>query len=258
MSRLDRSSVPGDDGPTVDGIFNLRDVGGWPTVGGSHVLSGRLFRAASLDAITDRGLAELGALGLRTVFDLRSSPELERHGRFPVDRLPVRWEHLASSVGPPAGDDQRSARMLEHPDPMEAMYLETMRTSGPEFARGLRILADPANLPAVAHCTSGKDRTGLFVVVIHLAIGVSLDDALAHYVQPREVTEQTHEQMVARYPEIARLPQEKAMRMAGTNTRWVTRALDSIGGDEAIPDWLASHGCDHHTQARLRTALTGD
>lgn len=250
--------IPADAGRVldIDGTFNARDIGGYPTLGGATVSAGCLYRSATLDAITDHGIDRLRSVGVRTVFDLRSPDEVERHGRFPVDRAPVRWEHLASAIAPPAGEDDRSVRLREHPDPMAPMYIDIIRTSGPEFARGLRILADTANHPAIVHCTSGKDRTGVFVVLLHLVLGVSLEDALEHYLQDEATTERAAQDMMARYPEMAELPREKMMRMAGTNARWVSGALASIGGADAVPDWLAQHGCDHHTQARLRAALT--
>lgn len=250
--------VPEDAGRalSIDGTFNARDIGGYPTLGGTRVSSGRLFRSATLDQITDRGISDLRALGLRTVFDLRSRGEVERHGRFPVDRAPVRWEHLPSAVAPPAGNDERSTRLRAHPDPMAPMYIDIIKTSGPEFARGLRILADPVNHPAIVHCTSGKDRTGVFILLLHLVLGVSLEHALDHYRQDDEITARAAAEMMSRYPEMAELPREKMLRMAGTNTRWVSGALASIGGADAVPDWLATHGCDQHAQARLRAAFT--
>ena len=240
----------------VDGTFNVRDIGGYPTLGGTRVATGHLLRSASLDQITDRGIEALRSFGLRTVLDLRSLDEIERHGRFPVEDLPVRWEHLASAIGPPTPGSDRGRTLLDHPDPMEPMYLEILESSGAEFARGLRILADEANHPAIVHCTSGKDRTGVFVVLLHLVLGVSMDDALHHYRQDDHTTDRAAIDMANRYPEMAALPPEKMMRMAGTNVRWVAGALASIGGEHVVPDWLAAHGCDHHVQARLRTAFT--
>ena len=256
MSGSERTRAEAGRALIIGGTFNVRDVGGYPTLGGARVLSGCLFRSATLDNLTDQGIATLQSLGLRTVFDLRSRNELERHGRFPVERASVRWEHLPSSVAPPSGNDDRSVRLREHPDPMAPMYLEIMRTSGPEFARGLRILADTANHPAIVHCTSGKDRTGVFVLLLHLVLGVPLEDALDHYLQDADTTEQVAAEMMSRYPEMAEMPPEKMMRMAGTNPRWVTGALASIGGADAVPGWLAAHGCDQHAQARLRAAFT--
>lgn len=255
MSGRERTSAGAERELIIDGTFNVRDIGGRSTLGGARVASGRLFRSATLDAVTDQGIETLTALGLRTVLDLRSPAEVERHGRFPVERAPVRWEHLASAVGPPAGSDDRSVRLREHPDPMAPMYIDIIKTSGPEFARGLRILADPANHPAIVHCTSGKDRTGVFVLLLHLVLGVSLEDALDHYLQDDNTTDRAATEMISRYPEMAELPRDKVMRMAGTRTHWMSGALATIGGDEAVPAWLASHGCDQHVQARLRAAF---
>lgn len=256
MSGSERSRVEAGRALIIDGTFNARDIGGYATLGGARVSSGCLFRSATLDAVTDQGISALQSLGLRTVFDLRSHGEVERHGRFPVERASVRWEHLPSSVAPPAGNDDRSVRLREHPDPMAPMYIDIVKTSGPEFARGLRILADTANHPAIVHCTSGKDRTGMFVLLLHLVLGVSLQNALDHYRQDAETTARAAVEMMSRYPEMAEMPPEKMMRMAGTNTRWVTGALAAIGGPDAVPDWLAAHGCDQHAQARLRAAFT--
>lgn len=240
----------------IDGTFNVRDIGGHRTTGGARVRTGRLLRSASLDALTASGIETIRSLDLRTVIDLRSSAEVDRHGHFPADEVPVRWEHLPSAVHPPTGDDPRqAARMRDHPDPMAPMYQEILEHNGSEIARGLRILADPANLPAIVHCTSGKDRTGLFVLSLHLLLGVSLDDALSHYHQDAATTQRAMADMLGRFPEMAEMPPEKMERMAGTNSRWVTGALASIGGEHAVPDWLRSKGCDSHTQARLRAAF---
>ena len=249
------SPLGSDQSLSVDGAFNVRDIGGYPTAGGSRVSPRRLLRSASLDALTTQGIRDLQALKLRTVLDLRSSEEVTRHGSFPVEQMPVRWEHLPSQVALPSGDDESSRRIRNHPDPMSPMYQQIMQTHGTEFARGLRILADPANHPAIVHCTSGKDRTGLFVLVLHLVIGVSLDDALAHYHQDQATTDRAMADMHVRYPEIAEMPGAKIERMAGTNSRWVAGALASIGGAHAVPEWLTSHGCGHHVQGSLRSAF---
>lgn len=244
------------DGYDIDGTFNVRGVGGYRTSGGATVADGRLLRSASLDALTPTGIEQVRALELRTVIDLRSKNEVDRHGYFPTEKLPVRWEHLPSAVGPPTGTGSSQAtRMRDHPDPMAPMYRDILQHNGAEIARGLRILADPANLPTIVHCTSGKDRTGLFVLILHLVLGVTLDDALAHYHQDANTTELAITDMVHRYPEMAEMPEEKMRRMAGTNSRWVTGALASIGGEHALSDWLRSQGCDSHTQARLRAAF---
>lgn len=237
----------------LEGTFNTRDVGGVTTTGGATVATGRLLRSASLDALTEADIDQLRSLELRTVIDLRSHDEVDRHGRFPVDELPVRWEHLPAGPGPPSSGGPNP--IVDHPDPMAFVYQATLESGGAEFARGLRIVSDAANHTAVVHCTSGKDRTGLFVLLLHLVLGVSLDDALAHYHQTAGITDRVHRDMLVKYPTMAQLPAAKVERMAGTNSRWVTGALSAIGGVDAVPAWLEANGCDAHSQARLRAAF---
>lgn len=249
-------SEPGGGSHAVDGTFNVRDIGGLKTTTGARVRTDHLLRSASLDALTPTGIEQIRSLELRTVIDLRSRSEVDHQGHFPTDDVPVRWEHLPSAVGPPSGDNPgQSTRMRDHPDPMAPMYQEILEHNGPEIARGIRILADPANLPAIVHCTSGKDRTGLFILIVHLLLGVSLNDALDHYQQDDATTQRAMADMLSRFPEMGEMPREKMERMAGTNSRWVTGALSTIGGQHAIPEWLRSNGCDAHAQAQLRAAL---
>jgi len=241
----------------IDGTYNARDVGGITTASGARVRTGRLLRSAALDSLTDTGIEQIRAFELRTVLDLRGEAEVDDDGRFPVDRVPVRWEHLATVGGPPKDRTTNAAtQVFEHPDPMALIYRRLIEGNGAAFARGLRILSDRANLPAAVHCASGKDRTGLFVVLLHLVLGVTLDDALAHYQQDAATTERSRLDMAARQPQMAEMmPPEKLTRMAGTNSRWVLGALSSIGGEHAVPEWLSAQGCDAHTQANLRAAF---
>ena len=108
----------------VSGTFNFRDVGGRPTGDGSMMRSGVLYRSASLDSLDEDGLQQIEALGISTVLDLRSTGEVESHGRFPYEVVPVRFIHLPSPFGPPSGE-VTSANLPEFAhdeDPMAAMF----------------------------------------------------------------------------------------------------------------------------------------
>ena len=64
---------------TVDGVYNLRDIGGWKTVSGTRVKQGLLYRGCELDGaveekytITPDGVhTMLSVLGIKTDMDLR-------------------------------------------------------------------------------------------------------------------------------------------------------------------------------------------
>ena len=56
---------------TVDGLVNLRDLGGLPTESGATTLTGRLLRSESPHTLSDSGLRALLDLGIGAVVDLR-------------------------------------------------------------------------------------------------------------------------------------------------------------------------------------------
>ena len=81
----------------VEGIHNFRDIGGYPTTlgrttsapGRSRIRRGQLYRSAEPSQITPAGMAVVRALGITTVFDLRSGPEIESaKDRSPVVEIP--------------------------------------------------------------------------------------------------------------------------------------------------------------------------
>ena len=51
-----------------------------------------------------------------------------------------------------------------------------------EIRQVLEVLADSKNYPVMMHCTQGKDRTGLVIVLLLLILQVSLDVISADYV----------------------------------------------------------------------------
>ncbi len=74
---MESARAPATDLPqaiALEGISNLRDLGGWPVAGG-RVRRGRIFRAAALAGMTAADTDVLTGLGLRTICDLRGREE---------------------------------------------------------------------------------------------------------------------------------------------------------------------------------------
>jgi hypothetical protein len=88
-----------------DGCVNFRDLGGYPTRDGRRTRWRRLFRADGLNKLTDADQAQLIELGVATVIDLRTADEAEHRGRFPVDRVPVRYVDLPLTDVLPATEE---------------------------------------------------------------------------------------------------------------------------------------------------------
>ena len=160
---------------------NFRDVGGYRTTDGRAVRWGQVYRAGSLAELTDADVAALGALGLRLVCDLRSPDELGRH----ADRLPPGASYVHRPILGEVGRLRRVVTLYRKrhrlQELLEQIYHLMIDQNGPVIADVLRLAADPANRPLVIHCTAGKDRTGLTVALLLLALGVPEETVVADY-----------------------------------------------------------------------------
>ncbi len=175
---------------------NLRDIGGARTAGGQLVRRGRVFRAPALAGASPRDLATLGRLGLRTVVDLRSAWERERAPE--EHRLPATARYLVVDVN--GGNITRSPmwqlRSLQTVAErqaafgngraeagFEAKFRDFVGGEGPRraFGRLFAALSAPDGLPAVFHCSTGKDRTGWAAAVLLAFLGVPEDAVMADY-----------------------------------------------------------------------------
>ncbi len=180
----------------VASMPNFRDVGGRRTAGGGHLRTGMLFRSDQIAQLTPDDATALAGIGLRYVYDLRTETE---RVMLPGERIAgathVRLDVLA--------DDRQSVparllRLFADPGSAEsilgngrgaAMFVESYRSFVrlPSACAGLRqlyeSLADPGHLPAMLHCTTGKDRTGWACAALQLLLGVPQDAVLEDYLE---------------------------------------------------------------------------
>jgi protein-tyrosine phosphatase len=178
-----------------EGCFNVRDLGGLPTVDGGAMRSGVLVRADSLSRLTEVGCRAARGHSVSTVIDLRSAdevddrshlirrlaagPALDLAGDHPFgaggafgDGVLYRWLTLWD-----ANDDQFRARLASAGSQME-IYRILLDVGLRPFAEVARTIATAAPGAVVVHCHIGKDRTGLSVALVLSAVGVT-DQAIA-------------------------------------------------------------------------------
>lgn len=74
-------AVPSPPFVNVEGVLNLRDIGGYPTTPGHCVRRGLIYRSADFNNCTKNGLKQLMRLEIIVVFDLRSEHDLEKAGK---------------------------------------------------------------------------------------------------------------------------------------------------------------------------------
>lgn len=178
--------------PSLAGVRNFRDVGGLPTFDGRRVRSRRLYRSGHLAHATAEDTVFLSGLGLRTIFDFRNSEDIAMEG--PDVALPgVR--QVAMPLSDPAygaefwrivreGDIDQLRTELGNGRASQQMvgsYRQLIVERTGEHAALLRELSEGEGLPALVHCAAGKDRAGLSVMVILLALGVVPEAIEADY-----------------------------------------------------------------------------
>jgi protein-tyrosine phosphatase len=171
----------------LEGAYNFRETGGYPTMDNRWVRSGLVFRTDHLNELTDADVNTLEAIGIRSVYDFRLNDEVTRQpSRLPSSLTPVQLGFgdagLDSAMIDVVRDILAGKRAVPDASFWDENYLAIVDAGRPMFLELCRALADPINLPAVFHCTGGKDRTGLANAMLLTTLGVNqsivIDDFL--------------------------------------------------------------------------------
>ena len=155
---------------SVDGVTNVRDLGGWATEDGGRVRQGLLFRGSKLVQngsktkllVTEDGIKTLrDELGIKTEIDLRLKSKLGG---------------LTSS---PLGD---TVKFCSCPMDDDSSLFFTADNNLQSIRDVFAILADESNYPVYFHCSIGTDRTGLVAWLVNGLCGVTENDLWRDYI----------------------------------------------------------------------------
>lgn len=154
----------------VDGVTNMRDLGGWKCGDDSRVKQGLLYRCGRLNKsavdevtieITDEGKKTMKEeLGVRSEIDLRKTNDNE----------------VGSITESPLGSDVQYFSC-----PMEYDGDNLLTDNKKMIAEIFSILANKDNYPIIYHCNIGTDRTGLISFLVNGLMGVSEEDLYRDY-----------------------------------------------------------------------------
>ncbi|MFE0749022.1 tyrosine-protein phosphatase [Gordonia sp. NPDC058843] len=167
-----------DAGPA--GLLGFRPVAGLRTTDGRRMAGRTLFRSATpqfVDQVDARAFVE--ELGLASIVDLRLADEAQREGSGGFTGAGVQIVNIPFAVRPTVSTGSAVAPMPGS-DPLVNTYLIYLTAEVP-FRRLVGRLVEPDALPALVHCTVGKDRTGVAVAIMLDAIGILRADIAQDY-----------------------------------------------------------------------------
>jgi protein-tyrosine phosphatase len=241
-----------------DTCFNFRDLGGYRTEDGAQLRWKTLFRADTIHRLDGADLDVFHDLGLRTIIDLRSQHELDDHGQLRPAAETVVLHHLPmlDEVGSPN-------RPRPEPPPAELAALTTggayisMADQGRHaIARAVALLARPERLPAVFHCTAGKDRTGILAAVVLSAVGVSDDDIVQDYMLTAESRATRDAFLQVHDPDYYAFIQSLPVAIREMDTAAIPTMLNWMRDEHgSVAGFLRSGGVDEPALAALQANL---
>jgi protein-tyrosine phosphatase len=224
----------------IKSVPNLRDLGGYKTSDGETVVSGLLYRSNQLHNISASDMQKLAELNLKYVYDLRTYDEMSsRPEELPEDVSHVWLDVLADS--PQAGPAMLEKLMTDSKvanaelgggkaaEGFAASYREfvSLPSAKHEYRKLFLSLADQEKLPALFHCTTGKDRTGWAAAALLTLLGVPRDVVMEDYLR-------SNDYIIPMYQEVidgavaAGIEKEIPLSILGVKKEYLESAFDEM------------------------------
>ncbi|WP_310602330.1 tyrosine-protein phosphatase [Anaerosporobacter sp.] len=178
----------------LQGAYNVRDLGGYPTREAKVTKWGLLFRGDSPSALTEEDWSILKKLNVKTMIDLRSNMEKTSAGITPNYEmnyyhcsLMQELENIPDISKLSKGDisSDKMTQMLGSEKFMESMKLDYVRTLFGNIDGAVTILNYILEeLPQggiLFFCSAGKDRTGIIASLVLYLCDVIREDIIADY-----------------------------------------------------------------------------
>jgi len=247
----------------LDGVFNMRDIGGLQTSTGRAVRKGLLYRADALSWISESDIHRIrDDLGISLILDLRLPKESER-ARSPL----FRSQSGAATSAPLVSYVNISFRCTDDPaeDVVTVIALSRQLSDGykmyvehsaARIARAVQVLAEAGSLPAIIHCSGGKDRTGVLLAIILDAIGIEhaqiIDDYAATDERMPLLMSRVSGENAYEGHRVTQLPGWAFRAMPATMEDFLNYMCNTHGGSYA---WLHKQGVHSEVLDGLRERL---
>ncbi|PGG95910.1 hypothetical protein AJ79_09820 [Helicocarpus griseus UAMH5409] len=205
------ASPPGHPFVQVEGVNNFRSVGGYPITPSSDARFTRdnfIYRSADPCYITPEGRSKIRSLGITTVFDLRSQPEVDKQlAKDPSSGVPIadgvirRFTPVFSRED--WGPEASAVRHNLYADASGAsgyvdVYADILENGGAAFREILLHVRDRPGDALLCHCSAGKDRTGVAIAILLKLAGCE-DECISKEYELTEVGLASRKEFIIEY-----------------------------------------------------------
>lgn len=277
----------------LDGVVNMRDLGGLATAAGDTVRPRRLLRSDNLQDLSPEAVEALVTrYGVTDIVDLRTHVELAKEGDGPLRAVAGITHHHhtlyredTDESGIPAAEralpwetDERrelaAAKREAEQDPnrdphhdqdhdqahdrfWSEHYLSYLASRPDSVVAALDAIASSEGA-AVVHCAAGKDRTGTVVGLALKVVDVPDELVIADFAASAQRVAAIMDRLRAR-PAYAANLQDKTVAQQSPTTdtmRLLLGALDERHG--GVHGWLRTQGWTPADTERMRHKLLAD
>lgn len=169
--------------------MNFRELGGYPTKDGKTIKHGLFYRCGALGDMNEVELQEIENLGIRSIFDFRST--LEENRKPDPQISSARYYHVSALTDEAGNEIDLSPEGMEISEEkyysMESnqRFLDNFYGRLP-FSPAYKVMfreIQRGQAPILFHCSAGKDRTGIGAALILLALGVDIEVVKEDYLK---------------------------------------------------------------------------
>lgn len=228
----------------LEGVANMRDLGGYIAVDGKKTAMGRFIRSTALAGLGRDGEARLRELGVDCVIDLRSTREREDAPDVIEDSASIHFAHIpmldyiSSNIA--SGD------FTNFPSSITELYMGLLENGREDFRRVFHLFADRRFSGYLFHCTAGKDRTGVTAMLLLGLAGVGDEAIVEDYAVTGKLLRPVPMDAVTGFPKYLSEAAPETMRATLRHIR------EKYGG---VTDYLEHIGVDVDVRGRVLEKL---
>ena len=162
-----------------EGGVNFRDLGGYETSDNRAIRWGKLYRSGHLSNLTENDKVNFESLQIRAICDFRVDDERAKESA----QLPGNPLFFESPIMPGLGHDRyfhdlfkSAADADEVIEAMHKLMINLVANADSNYLNLFEALSSVTGGSFLMNCSAGKERTGVGVALLMLALGVSKED----------------------------------------------------------------------------------